>query len=534
MEDLNFNKSEDTSSEKDDEQSSSSTKKEKSAGALGAFLVEPKAEAKDETAEESIWERLTGIGDKPKAEKADVEDDSESLAELPEELTEDERHIVEQAVVYDNQAEESQSDSETVDEWPASAGNEAVQAFRERILVEDEPAEQAYQETLQEISPPDSEIEVEATLPPQEFSDQPIDLGRIPLAEQAAEQAEEESEADDPVRQPAAPIILPAKKAKTEEERAKEYPWQTYYNGAFGGREDRKARDEEGAFGGTLDYLIGRRRGRIKAEKKFAPIQKKLEKQVKDLRKDIVQKENTIRELAIKNAKQEGRIAPKAESKKLAEQPLPRRSIEATQIHGAVPPERIGHVLVNNSESPQPDVSKPQFERLLEKQQEKAPISGSIDKHVETLSRAELLELSGKIVIEGTTLRQAYETHLVSEKGLRRIVAEHLKGGDIHKVLRQEFLQREIDFERDPIMRGRAQSEAAAGGKTALNELLQQVDAKARRDQLEELAVLTARAANDSKKQNKRKRNRRALDMSFIGIIFALLAVVLMLALNRN
>ena len=56
-------------------------------------------------------------------------------------------------------------------------------------------------------------------------------------------------------------------------------------------------------------------------------------------------------------------------------------------------------------------------------------------------------------MIDGSSLRQIYETRLVGERGLRRLVAEHLRGGDLKRAFRREITEREIDFERDPAMR---------------------------------------------------------------------------------
>ena len=109
-------------------------------------------------------------------------------------------------------------------------------------------------------------------------------------------------------------------------------------------------------------------------------------------------------------------------------------------------PERIGHVLVNSGNPKAPEQDKGRWPRNLQN-------ASSTGKRIDTLSRAELMDLSEKVIIDGSNLRQIYETHLIGERGLRRLVAEHMHGGDLRKALRQEVLEREMDFERDPALR---------------------------------------------------------------------------------
>ena len=72
---------------------------------------------------------------------------------------------------------------------------------------------------------------------------------------------------------------------------------------------------------------------------------------------------------------------------------------------------------------------------------------------METLSRAELLSISEHIGVETSSLRNVYETHLIGEHALRRLVAEYLQGGDVQMALRREIVEHEIDHERDPALR---------------------------------------------------------------------------------
>jgi hypothetical protein len=77
---------------------------------------------------------------------------------------------------------------------------------------------------------------------------------------------------------------------------------------------------------------------------------------------------------------------------------------------------------------------------------------------LEIMGREELLEASEKIVVGATTLRQVFETHLISERGLRQAVDEYRRGGDIRRVLAEELLIKELGYELDPQLRDRRPS----------------------------------------------------------------------------
>lgn len=198
-----------------------------------------------------------------------------------------------------------------------------------------------------------------------------------------------------------------------------------------------------------------------------------------------------------------------------------RKAPEARQLH--VPEnshEHIGRVVVTAESKPK---------EVAEQKPRLAP-----NKNVETMSRTELLEFSDSIKIEGTTLRQVFETHLVSEKGLRRLIGEHLHGGDIKKALQAEILEHEIDFERDPAMRGIAPTEVSTpslGSTSTLDELLQKADSSVSGD--------VGEVAYDKHEPKPSKpplvptpqMTRRTLDIVFVSIILILLVLVLALVI---
>ncbi len=197
------------------------------------------------------------------------------------------------------------------------------------------------------------------------------------------------------------------------------------------------------------------------------------------------------------------------------------RAPEARHLH--VPqkaPEHIGHMLVTAE-------SKAGKERSLP----------GTEKRIDTLSRAELLGLSEKILVDGTTLRQIYETHLIGERGLRRLIAEYVRGGDLKKVLRQEVVEREIDFERDPVLRDMVPqfqaSDSSGISSAALTQLLKKVTIEGV-EEGEVTAFYKARANYEAQELVHHQKQRRVVDVGITAIIVILLVLIIILFLTRR
>jgi hypothetical protein len=192
-------------------------------------------------------------------------------------------------------------------------------------------------------------------------------------------------------------------------------------------------------------------------------------------------------------------------------------------------PEHIGQMLLNSESAPAKPVAKKAPEHRP------VPVTGQ---NIETLSRSELLNLSEAINVDGSTLRQIYETHLIGERGLRRLVSEHLHGGDLKKALRNEVTEREIDFERDPAVRDIRPGQAlSAGGartnKAALDKLLQKAGTNVA-DSGEETAFFKARARYEANELQQHKQQRRMVDITVAVVIALLLALIIFLYLSRK
>lgn len=319
-------------------------------------------------------------------------------------------------------------------------------------------------------------------------------------------------------------------------------------------------------LGGIIGYFIGRRRGRIRTEKKLLPIQKKLEKEVVDLNWELKAKEAKIRRIAAEHVQQAGpealqTMTAEAASMKqarreqvasetyelpsiadrlmLARSPnIRRRAPEARQLHSVQEaPGHIGHVLVSAESRRRSEPPKQQKERLDTAAVRQERLHVTPDKHIETLSRPELMSLSDRIIVEGNSLRQIYETHLIGEQGLRRLVQEYIRGGDVQKALQREIVEHEIDFERDPALRDMAVTETEVAreadpmntpGKEALNQLLQKAE-EALTETEDQLAYYKARTDYEVKRSGEERRQRRTIDTVMTLAIVALVILVVAL-----
>lgn len=538
-----------STNETDSDDNDSSRKKKKRGSDRAPVILTPPAEAAkaesakaDDTAE-SLWARLLSNeaedGDKKKDTDEAVDDHADdngelAAAEIPaeqsvEELGNDEAAFVIERLALARQQEISVPENEPADNDPEA---NAAHDFLDKIIeLHQTPAEAAV-ETVQNLTHESPAITAKTENVGSEPGEAPRDF--------------EDGETVLDLRRPAVPEV--------PEEAAHDFaslpPLAPTGFGEFGrpesavpiavGKREQPAgydkSDVVGAalVGGIVGYLIGRRRGRIKTEKRLLPVQKKLETQVKSLRQELAGQEFAVRQAAAEQAKRPlsvaaERLRPLAVAHQERQQ-LGQVLIAAAEAKPQYKREIVNERRVDNkvktAETPLPPKTKPAIE--------KAPVA-PLDKHVETLNQPDLLELSSKIVVEGTSLRQVYESHQIGEGALRRIVSEHLRGGNTGEALSRELTQHEIDFERDPLMRDRDHSRprSASGVASPLNALIERADATIGR-QPDDTAVFEARAAHESRVTKQTKRQNQVVTASLTGVIVVLLAVVIVLYLTRH
>lgn len=297
---------------------------------------------------------------------------------------------------------------------------------------------------------------------------------------------------------------------------------------------ERRARSEGLLIGAVVGYLSGRRHSRIKTEKRLAPIQQKLERQVRALHSELLQKEDLVRQ----TVRQRAIIVPFVEAGSVVAATERRPMVLEKPSGHAVPPERIGHVLVVASTRREQN-SGPSREAPRSVKPPKVEILGA-KKQAETMSRAELLSLSARVSVDGTTLRQIYETQLVSEKGLRRLITEHLRGGNVSRALRRELIEREIDFERDPIMRDKTPKGRAANDRTAkatLTTLLERAGASPKVQSQPIGAVSADQGGKSTEEKNRllaKKQPQTLIDTAIITLITLLIVIIIMVLMRSR
>ena len=220
-------------------------------------------------------------------------------------------------------------------------------------------------------------------------------------------------------------------------------------------------------LGGLVGYLIGRRRGRIKTEKRLLPVQKKLEKNVRQLEHDITRKEQLL--VAAKRQQRQEQMARSVPQ----ERPQTRRE---KQPEKTVQPESRLAMQKPKAERLAKVILAAEAQRVTEKKATEIRTTAKQNirpEQAKTMHRAELMDVAEKIMVEGASLRQIYETRLIGEHQLRFLVSEFLQGKDIRSDLRKEMIEHEIDFERDPIMRDRVRSMVqSSGASSGLSQLL--------------------------------------------------------------
>jgi hypothetical protein len=174
--------------------------------------------------------------------------------------------------------------------------------------------------------------------------------------------------------------------------------------------------------GGIIGYLIGKRRGRIKAESNLLPIQQKLEKQVIGLQSRLYEQEERVRQVA----------AIKFENKVIIAAP------ENTQVNvnESKQMDKVnltdGNKIIEKQEKTIEQTIEYNGQRTIETEQLEKKLS---PKSVEIMSLPMILSVAENIKIGEFSLRKLYENGEINQTELREVVKKHLNGERIDEII---------------------------------------------------------------------------------------------------
>ncbi|TXG76005.1 hypothetical protein E6P97_04470 [Patescibacteria group bacterium] len=205
--------------------------------------------------------------------------------------------------------------------------------------------------------------------------------------------------------------------------------------------------------GGVVGYLIGRRRGRIKTEKKLKPIQQRLETQVGDLQFQLALREAKIRKLAYEKAISHPHIhaaLPKRlkELQELQKANLKKADFERTDMRGLT---KESVKRANRGEKIMTAGLAEKIIRMTERERRtdnptdavaaagEKPRSRTELTSAKDMALADLLTIAEQIPVEDHSLRVLYRTGRISQHGLRRVIEAYLRGERFDRVLFEEL-----------------------------------------------------------------------------------------------
>jgi hypothetical protein len=420
----------------------------------------------------------------PKPEK--VESGGELLGtdnnpELDTEAPVERLSIVESEAISQTLATERLGDLHAESVGELSLDDDAAEGFLENVEINGE-VDEAFNLALSEIGVDPTNYEVPPAneeiidIPLEQSSDQPIPIDPssvIQIHQTESAPTTEEAASEQPAPRTESSYRIPA---------APETPKSSLDN--------------------IVNYLVSRREPRIKTPKDVEPVRNRLEQEVIELKIKLQNKESQIRRVAKSRAKTEVLKA----SGKVTTKEARRESQETIKRN-------IGKVAEQTKIQPELSNLKAQ-----------------------TMTRVELLTLASKIDIDGTNLRQVYEAHLLGERGLRRVIAIYLRGGNVKRSLRRELVEKEIDFERDPSLRDQASDAPMSGATASIEQLLEKSGINwSDQEPDEQPDKIDISNIVDTKPSDKKKPRtiKQISDLLLLGLILILVVIILALLINR-
>lgn len=264
-------------------------------------------------------------------------------------------------------------------------------------------------------------------------------------------------------------------------------------------------------------YILGKREGKKQTKEKLASNQNKIEKKVKVMERDLGQKELVLQQLSTENLNKKAYLSAPEKTQ---------TATKESQVNLSKPKsaEHLGRVVVG--------IERPKEGKVVTKEKIVKPNNLRQyyrPEYVRTMRRQELMAVSEKIIIEGASLKHMYDNGLFSERALRRLVTEYMKDRDIVPKLRREIIEKQIDYERDPLLRDHyhRDNDFNDGNKSVFEQMLEKVEI------LKEITP-TPKKQKDKNKifENKPKSPPRSVKASnYIINFFLAIAIVILVGL---
>lgn len=221
----------------------------------------------------------------------------------------------------------------------------------------------------------------------------------------------------------------------------------------------------------VVGYIVGRRGGRKRTEKKLQPKIEKLEKEVKELDTRIYEKEEKIRELAKKQ------VETKPKSSVEATKSLKKRREVRSEIKAEF--KRKEELAANPTVEKVGKFSLPAMEVFRERRLPDGTEDSPKRKPVETMTVVELLEKVADVEVDNELVVKLYEQGRIKPEVLRQITKEYLRRGPYERTLRRELApdpnvldekRHTIESARERSVDSRQRSNTLASNEPSKNE----------------------------------------------------------------
>lgn len=237
-------------------------------------------------------------------------------------------------------------------------------------------------------------------------------------------------------------------------------------------RKQRRKHMRNIALTAGIAYLVGRGHGRRSAERKAAPGQRKMEREVKDLHDKVAIQERRIRKLVAAKVAQSPEstraiadvatpFVARLDSRPPVRQPeqAPSRP-EAAVVSGQEraeeaadapayrereimytqrQPEKLGKFVVVSTPENAATVPAAAAENVA-RAYESSPVPLEVKPdNIDATTIPQLLEVATKITINGVNVEQLFRAERLDTAGLRKVVTEYVRGGNPERVLDQQL-----------------------------------------------------------------------------------------------